>query len=201
MRATTFVSALVSATLATASVLAPRAPRNLRVVGLSVLGSGCPYGSADVRTDPSNTALEVRLSEYVVRTGANTGAADWRKNCKITLNLEYDAGFSLSTLTTDLRGYASIPSDTQGQCQNTIDFSGERAQANYAVTLKGGFEGAFSLRSDPDIVAWSPCGGSTAILNVNTQCWISPTDRRGIIAVDRVSNRLSVHIDLRWRNC
>jgi hypothetical protein len=70
------------------------APRNLRVKDVSVLGSGCPYGSADVWTDPSNTAIEIRLSEYVVRSGPNTMAADWRKNCKLTLNLEYDSGFS-----------------------------------------------------------------------------------------------------------
>jgi hypothetical protein len=70
------------------------APKNLKVIGASVLGSGCPYGSADVWADTSNTAIEVRLKDYVVRTGPNTEAADWRKNCKITLNLQYDPGFS-----------------------------------------------------------------------------------------------------------
>jgi hypothetical protein len=93
MRFTTLVS-VVATGLGTAAAAPTAAPQNLRVVGVSVLGSGCPYGSADVTVTDSNTALDIRLSEYVVRTGPNTMAADWRKNCKVTLNLEYDAGFT-----------------------------------------------------------------------------------------------------------
>lgn len=102
MHLTTLLNVFASASLATAAaVLAPRtaaaAPRNLKVISSSVFGSGCPYGSADIQTDPSNTALEVRLSDYIVQTGPNVGASEWRKNCKITLNLEYDAGYSYVT--------------------------------------------------------------------------------------------------------
>jgi hypothetical protein len=90
----TSLLALGSASLvASLPLQAEATPQGLRVVGASVLGSGCPYGTADVRTDASNTAFEIRLSEYVVKTGPGTMAADWRKNCKLTLNLEYDAGF------------------------------------------------------------------------------------------------------------
>jgi hypothetical protein len=69
------------------------APRNLRVVGVSVLGSGCPYGSANVRAAASNTVFDIMLSDYVVKSGPNTMASDWRKNCKLTLNLQYDPGY------------------------------------------------------------------------------------------------------------
>ncbi|KAL2267802.1 hypothetical protein VTJ83DRAFT_5079 [Remersonia thermophila] len=194
------LATILSVAAALPSALAA-APKNLKVVGASVLGSGCPYGSADVWTDSSNTALEIRLKEYVVRTGPNTRAEDWRKNCKITLNLEYDAGFSLSTSTTNLHGYALIPAGVTGQCATTVDFTGVSGQASYGVSLKGARSGAFSLNANPDIVAWSPCGGSTAILNVNTQCWISPTDKQAIIAVDRISSRLTVRVDLKWKQC
>ncbi|KAK4120708.1 hypothetical protein N657DRAFT_624883 [Parathielavia appendiculata] len=196
MRITSLLS-VTSAGLGTALAT----PRNLRVRDVSVLGTGCPYGSADVKVDPSNTALDIRLSEYVVRSGPNTMAADWRKNCKLTLNLEYDAGFQFSTLSTSVKGFAYIPSGAQGQCQNTVDFTGSSSQANYGITLKGSYDGPFSLSANPDIVTWSPCGGSTAILNVNTQCWISPTEKKAIIDVDRISSKLTVRVDLQWRNC
>lgn len=89
----TIASVILFAQLVLGAPSAAAAPRNLRVVGASVLGSGCPYGTADVKADPSNTAFDIRLSDYVVRAGPNTMAADWRKNCKLTLNLEYDEGF------------------------------------------------------------------------------------------------------------
>ncbi|KAK4095745.1 hypothetical protein N658DRAFT_459879 [Parathielavia hyrcaniae] len=202
MRFTTLLS-VISAGLGAALAT----PRTLRVTGVSVLGSGCPYGSADVKVDASHTALDIRLSEFVVRSGPNTMAADWRKNCKLTLNLEYDAGFQFSTLSTSVRGFAYIPSGAQGQCQNTIDFTGAvDSQAKYAVTLGGGHDGPFSLLANPDVVMWSPCGGSTAILDMNTQCWVSPTDKKAVIdvrpwLVDRTSSKLTVRVALDWRKC
>ncbi|KAK4236693.1 hypothetical protein C8A03DRAFT_16688 [Achaetomium macrosporum] len=196
MRFTTFLS-VISAGLGTATA----APRNLRVTGVSVLGSGCPYGSADVTIAEGNTALDIRLSEYVVRTGPNTMASDWRKNCKLTLNLEYDAGFQFSTLNTAMTGFAHIPSGVEGQCQNTFDFTGAPSQAKYGITLDGERDGRFSLSADPDLVTWSPCGGSTAIFNMNTQCWISPTEKQALIAVDRISSKLTIRVALQWRNC
>lgn len=77
---------------------AAAAPRNLRVVGASVLGSGCPSGTAEVKADASNTVFDIRLSDFVARSGPDVMAADWRKNCKLTLNLEYDSGFQYACL-------------------------------------------------------------------------------------------------------
>lgn len=69
-------------------------PTNVRVLGVSLLGSGCPAGSADVQIDATKTLMEVTFSEYIIQTGPDTRASDWRKNCKLTLNLEFDEGFS-----------------------------------------------------------------------------------------------------------
>jgi hypothetical protein len=82
-----------------------------------------------------------------------------------------------------MAGFAYIPSGAHGQCQNTISFTGASSQASYGINLSDGRDGPFSLSANPDIVAWSPCGGSTAILNMNTQCWISPTEKQALIAV------------------
>jgi hypothetical protein len=77
----------------TLTVPQPAVPGNVKVLGVSLLGSGCPAGSADVQIDATKTLLEVTFSEYEVQTGPDTRASDWRKNCKLTLNLEFDEGF------------------------------------------------------------------------------------------------------------
>jgi hypothetical protein len=187
--------------VASVPLTARAAPRGLRVVGASVLGSGCPYGTADVHAVDSNTAFEIRLSDYVVKTGPGTMASDWRKNCKLTLNIEYDAGFQFSTINADMRGYAFLPAGAEGQCLNTFSFTGAQGEVNYGINFRGAREGAFSLSANSDVVSWSPCGGSTAILNMNTQCSISPTKDRALIAVDRISSKLTVRVALQWRQC
>jgi hypothetical protein len=191
--------------LASASVipLQPEAvvPQHVRVVGISLLGSGCPAGTADVQIDATKTLMEVTFSEYVIQTGPGTRASDWRKNCKLTLNMEFDQGFQFSTLTTDMKGFAQIPANARGRCTNTFDFTGVTGQANYAINLNGEIEGPFDLKADPDIISWSPCGGTTAIMNMNTQCNISPTQLPALIAVDRISGKITVNIALQWQRC
>ena len=84
-----------------------------------------------------------------------------------------------------MRGFAQLPSNTRGVCSNTFDFTGlQGQQSSYSLTLNGPREGPFSLKADPDAVKWSPCGRTTtSILNMNTQCNISPTQNQALIAV------------------
>ncbi|KXX76652.1 hypothetical protein MMYC01_207283 [Madurella mycetomatis] len=176
-------------------------PSSVRVVGVSLLGSGCPAGTADVQIDATKTLMEVTFSEYIIQTGPGTRAADWRKNCKLTLNLEFDEGFQFATLATDMQGFAQIPKGSRGLCTNTFDFTGEDGSSVYTVYLPGEREGPFKLSADPDVTSWSQCGGRTSIMNMNTQCYISPTQSQALIAVDRISGKLTLNVALEWRRC
>lgn len=68
-------------------------PEHVKIKGVSVLGTGCPAGTADVQVDATGTLFEVTFSAYEVETGPGTMPSDWRKNCKLTINLEFTSGF------------------------------------------------------------------------------------------------------------
>jgi len=58
-------------------------------------GSGCPAGKASVIFDKDFQAFSVNFDEYVVQTGpAPLKAADSVKNCKITLHVGFDRGYT-----------------------------------------------------------------------------------------------------------
>ena len=81
-------------------------------------------------------------------------------------------------------GFAEIPSGVHGQCINTYSFTGNGAEhVDYKLPLDGPYSGNFDLQSQPGIASFSPCGGSTAILNMNTACNITPTNQPALIAV------------------
>jgi len=67
-------------------------PTNVKIHGISFLGSGCPKGSADLKFD-NERGFVASFPDFIVKTGNGTAALDWRKNCKLTVNLEYDQGF------------------------------------------------------------------------------------------------------------
>jgi hypothetical protein len=78
-------------------------------------------------------------------------------------------------------GFREIPAGVEGVCSNKFTFTGGSGHAFYSTKLTG--TGNFDLKSDPGLESWSPCGGSTAILNMNTQCSINPTNKPALIAV------------------
>ncbi|RYO91608.1 hypothetical protein DL763_004923 [Monosporascus cannonballus] len=177
------------------------APEKVKVHSVKLLGSGCPKGTADVTVDATGSLFEATFSEYIVQTGPKTKAADHRKNCKLTINMEFDSGFQFSILETSMKGFAQIAKGAHGRCTNTFSFTGQRDSVNFGLNLKGKYEGPFDLQTDPSIIAWSPCGGSTAILNMNTQCNLSPPNKEGLIAVDSVSGKLTVRFYVQWQKC
>ncbi|OAQ97203.1 hypothetical protein LLEC1_05546 [Akanthomyces lecanii] len=180
----------------------PAEPQHVKVVGISVLGTGCPKGTADVQVDTTGTLFEVTFSAYEVETGPDTMPKDWRKNCKLTINMEFTPGYQFSIVDTDMYGYAEIPAKVNGQCVNTYSFTGGGSDhVDFKLPLNGPYSGNFDLHSNPGISSYSPCGGSTAILNMNTACAISPTNLPGLIAVDHISGVLTVKFHLDWRPC
>ena len=91
-------------------------------------------------------------------------------------------------MATDMIGYAEIPDGARGSCKNTFSFTGQTSaggidKVDFDLALDGHYSGDFDLHADPGIFSWSPCDGSTAILNMNTQCAISPTTQDALIAV------------------
>ncbi|RCI12285.1 hypothetical protein L249_0490 [Ophiocordyceps polyrhachis-furcata BCC 54312] len=177
-------------------------PKSVKVRGISLLGSGCPKGSADVQVDSSGSLFEATFSEYQVSTGPGTRAVDWRKNCKLTINMDFTPGYSFSIVETDTIGFAEIPAGARGQCVNTFSFTGQgNHHVDYKLDLKGKYSGNFDLQSRTGLESFSPCGGGSAILNLNTACAITPTNLPALISVDHLSGKLKVKFALKWRFC
>jgi hypothetical protein len=83
---------------AAAALQARDSPNTVKIRGISLLGSGCPAGTADIQVDATGSLFEATFSKYNVETGPGTSPTDWRKNCKLTINMEFDPGFQYKTL-------------------------------------------------------------------------------------------------------
>ncbi|PFH57118.1 hypothetical protein XA68_15493 [Ophiocordyceps unilateralis] len=177
-------------------------PRRFMIHSISLIGSGCPEGSAHVQVDSTGTIFEASFSRYQIQSGPDVYASELRKNCKLSLNMDYDPGYQFRLMGTDMSGFASIPHNVGGQCVNTFSFAGNGdSRIDYTVTFFGKLHGTFDLRSSPGLSSWSSCGRSSSILNLNTACELEDTNQRALIAVDEVSGKLTVKCALQWRRC
>lgn len=86
--------ALLLTTLAAAVPLEAAAPDPgaVRIVSISAIGSGCPAGHAFATVDPTGTIFDVAFDEYIVEVGPGSSASDARKNCRVSLNVEFPQG-------------------------------------------------------------------------------------------------------------
>ena len=88
------LASLVFLGLATATpieAIAP-SPNEVKIVGISAIGSGCPVGHAFATVDSTGTIFDVAFDQYIVEVGPNSSASDARKNCRVSLNIEFPQG-------------------------------------------------------------------------------------------------------------
>ena len=67
-------------------------PSSVRIVSVSAIGSGCPVGHAFATVDSTGTIFDVAFDQYIVEVGPGLTASDARKNCRVSLNIEFPQG-------------------------------------------------------------------------------------------------------------
>jgi hypothetical protein len=94
LRGLLFVGAVGAAVIDrdTLSVAAP--PANaIKILNVTAIGSGCPVGHAYVNVDATGTIFDVAFDQYTVTAGPGSSASDSRKNCRISINLQFPSGY------------------------------------------------------------------------------------------------------------
>ena len=94
-----FLTALVAWTGAAAAlpalsvpVLAPQV-NEVKIINITAIGSGCPAGHAVINIDATGTIFDIAFDQYTASVGPGNLPADARKNCRVSINLQFPAGF------------------------------------------------------------------------------------------------------------
>jgi hypothetical protein len=69
------------------------APGEIKIINVTAIGSGCPAGHAYVNVDATGTIFDVAFDEYIVSAGPGSSVSDSRKNCRISINLQFPSGY------------------------------------------------------------------------------------------------------------
>jgi hypothetical protein len=93
-----FTSALflgLAAAVPTTLHVSPRveAISGVKIISISATGTGCPSGSAHVNVDASGTIFDVAFDRYTVNVGPGQTASEARKNCRVSINLQFPSGY------------------------------------------------------------------------------------------------------------
>jgi len=174
-------------------------PSDVKILGINAVGSGCPPGHAYVTVDATGTIFDVGFDEYLVAVGPGSKISDARKNCRVSINLQFPQGLAMSIIETRFVGYASLSEGQTGTCRAGYTFSGDSSQeVVFQKNLVSPYEDNYSMLAGVGVQSWSACGKTTAILNVNSEIRINPisSPHRGVMTV-----RPPWKIVTKWQQC
>lgn len=104
-----------------------------------------------------------------------------------------------SIVETRFQGYASLAAGQTGTCRAGYTFSGDSSQeVVFQKNIVAPHEDNYNMLAGVGIESWTKCGGSTAILNVNSEVRITPvtSPNKGLMTVSN-----SHTVEVKWRSC
>ncbi|KAK4231444.1 hypothetical protein QBC38DRAFT_541445 [Podospora fimiseda] len=184
------------------SLIVPSVPPSgeVKILGVTAIGTGCPAGHAFVNVDATGTIFDVAFDKYIVSAGPGTSpATDSRKNCRLSINIKFPSGYQFSVIETRFTGYASLAQGQTGTVRAGYTFSGDnRQEVVFQKNLVAPYDDNYNMLAGVGVESFSQCGATTAILNVNSEIRITPlaTPYYGVMTVSS-----SQRVALKWRKC
>lgn len=165
-------------------------------------GSGCPHGTVDTTISPDQKAFTVSFSQYEAEAGFDVHRKENRKNCNLTILLNYPSGWQYSITKFDYRGFVSLDRGVTGTQQVQYWFQGMgHGKAN--TTFRGPIDQDYHETDFVKKKTWSPCGAQRA-LNVNSSIYINNRRNRsggGYMSLDSVDGSVVWEFGMEWRPC
>lgn len=166
-------------------------------------GTGCPPGTTAVAVSPDETAFTVTYSAYMAQVGVGAGAADFRKNCGVTVDVNVPEGFTYAIVSADYRGYAFLANGASGLHRANYYFQGMEEDVFTQETFRGPMDDFWQVTEEAEFPVFAPCGG-TRHLEINTELRVnagtSDTSRTtSLMSMDSEDHAITTtyHVDLR----
>ncbi|MDQ1289615.1 MAG: hypothetical protein QG622_3181 [Actinomycetota bacterium] len=187
----------LTASLFSAPFVAPAAADDTaptRVEVKTVLGSGCPDGSANVRMTSANRFV-ISFSDFAAWTGAGESETNTRKNCQVALEVDAPEGATYSINRTTYRGFTYLSS--AGSATASAQYYCQGSSDTKTATIK-----AFTGPTRAEWTSSATSGASASVrcqpnrlLNVNTELRVSPspTDAFGVLGLESLEGTVTVN--------
>lgn len=177
---------------------------------VSVNGSGCPAGTAEVSVSEDKKAFTVTYSDYLAQTGVGAGVTDFRKNCQLSVLVHVPSGFTFGIAQADYRGFAYLEPGASGVLRANYYFQGMSQTVSSNHAFNGGDDGYVDdwIVTDQVPVAstvFLPCGAQRN-LNINTSLRVNagtsdPTSTTSLMTMDSTDGSFSTLYHFTWMAC
>jgi hypothetical protein len=173
---------------------------------VSVNGSGCPAGTANVTMLSDNTGFRITYSSFLAQAGGNSKATDFRKNCQVGLEIHIPQGFTYAIARADYRGRAHLASGASGLHRTNYYFQGSADNNFIDHRFTGPVSGTWRNTDITDVNAlvFEPCG-QVSNLNINTELRVdtgsSADSAVSSLSMSASDGSVDTIVQFQWKQC
>lgn len=173
---------------------------------VSVNGSGCPPGTADVAVLSDNTGFRVTYREFIARAGGSANPVEFRKNCQINLQAHIPQGFTFAIAEAEYRGRARLEAGASALQRTNYYFQGS-AENNYVDhTFNGPLSTVWDTidRTPVAELVFAPCG-EFRNLNLNTELRVyegaANAHKLSTMSMRSTEGNVDTIFHFHWKHC
>jgi hypothetical protein len=162
-------------------------------------GTGCPAGSASATLSPDKKSLSLIFDEFTVSAKKSMA----RKNCQISIPIHVPAGYSVSVINTDYRGYVYLPTKATARFTAEYFFAGMQGPKFMKEWLRPtDSDYILSTPINLEAVVWSPCGADVNMrVAANMQVRSTNTSEEAMATVDSADFTAGLLYTFQWKTC
>ncbi|MFI0404923.1 DUF4360 domain-containing protein [Actinomadura sp. 3N508] len=178
------------------------APRGATLEVATVLGSGCPAGTAKVTPTNGGSAFTVTFDNYMAWGGGDAPPTEFRKNCQLNVKVGAPEGWTWAPVGISSRGFAHVQEGASAVRRTSYYIQGSSETRAVTHTIEGPSNRAwrFNDRIPRDELVYKACGEDRN-LNINTEVRVNAggSEEPSFIAVESVNANANYH--LAWKRC
>ncbi|TMR02233.1 DUF4360 domain-containing protein [Actinomadura soli] len=177
-------------------------PRGVTMEVATILGSGCPAGTAQVTPSDDGGAFTVTFDKYLAWGGGDAPPTEFRKNCQLNVRVTHPEDYTYAVVGISSRGFAHVEPEASAVRRTSYYFQGSSETRSVTHTIEGPYNRSWRFTdriSRPELV-YKPCGESRN-LNINTEVRVNAGDSEepSFIAVESAYANSAYH--LAWKRC
>lgn len=173
---------------------------------VSVNGSGCPPGTADVAVLPDNTGFRVFYRDFLARAGGSVNPVEFRKNCQLNVLVHVPQGFTFAIASADYRGRARLESGATALQRTNYYFSGSPDNNYVDHSFAGPYSAVWQTTDETPVseLVYAPCGQFRS-LNINTELRVyegtANPHKTSSMSMRTTDGNIDTLVHFHWKHC
>ena len=178
----------------------------VNIKGVTYTGSGCPKDSVAGTLAPDGSFLNIAFDSYTASAGPGVTHRENRKRCKLTFELEYPEGWSITVFDTRYDGYLNLEEHVCATQKSVYHWGGQAPAATFLSTWTGPTSGDYVFTDSlaKNTCAWSSCNGVPDKLIIDTEIMVDNKKNKkgsGLLTTDSIEGKVTHTYGWKWKKC